>query len=128
VKMATTFEDLGRRLKEERERLNRALEQVRASAPPMGEAKEGSPYGKKEEGATEAYELEKRLALEKRLVDQLADVEHALAKIEKGTYGICDICGQPVEVARLEVLPQANLCLTCKARQAKYGKGKFPPR
>jgi len=126
--MATTFEDLGRRLREEKERLNKALDQVRASAPPMGEAKEGSPYGKKEEGATEAYELEKRLALEKRFMDQLADVEHALAKIEKGTYGICDGCGQAVEKARLEVLPQANLCLACKARQSKYGKGKLPPR
>jgi DnaK suppressor protein len=126
--MATTFEDLGRRLKEEKERLNKALELIRASAPPMGEAKEGSPYGKKEEGATEAFELEKRLALEKRLMDQLADVEHALVKIEKGTYGICDICGRAVEMARLEVLPQANLCLTCKAGQAKYGKGKLPTR
>lgn len=126
--MATTFEHLGQRLKEDKERLSRALEQMRASAPPVGETREGSPYGKKEEGATEAFELEKRLALEKRLMEQLAEVEHALEKLEKGTYGVCDGCGQAVEVARLEVLPQASLCLSCKSRQTKYAKGKISPR
>ncbi len=122
--MAGTVDEVGRRLREERERLTKALEQMRASAPPMGEAKEGSPYGKKEEGATEAFELEKRLALEKRLMVLLSEVEHALDKLEKGTYGKCDVCGQSVELARLEVLPQATLCLGCKAKQERIAKGK----
>ena len=127
--MAVTFDELGRRLKEERERLGKALDQLRASAPAVGETKEGSPYGKKEEGATEAFELEKRLALERRVSGLLSEVEHALQKLEKGTYGLCDSCGQSVEMARLEVLPQANLCLSCKARQeAKSAKGRLPSR
>ena len=127
--MAVTFDELGRRLKEERERLGKALDQLRASAPAVGETREGSPYGKKEEGATEAFELEKRLALERRVSGLLGEVEHALQKLDKGTYGLCDICGQSVEMARLEVLPQANLCLTCKARQeAKSAKGRLPSR
>lgn len=126
--MAGTVDEFGRRLKVERERLSKALEQMRASAPPIGEAKEGSPYGKKEEGATEAFELEKRLALEKRLMALLSEVDHALDKLEKGTYGKCDVCGQPVEAARLEVLPQATLCLNCKAKQERIAKGKPSPR
>ena len=126
--MAVTFDELHQRLKEERERLTKVLEQLRASAPPIGEVKEGSPYGKKEEGAFEAFELEKRLALERRLTGALSDVEHALGKLKQGTYGLCDNCGQPIEAARLEVLPQASLCLSCKARQAKNAKGKFPPK
>lgn len=126
--MTVTIDELGRRLKDERERLTKALEQMRASAPPIGEAKEGSPYGKKEEGATEAFELEKRLALEKRLVTLLGEVEHALEKLKDGTYGVCDICGGPVEMARLEVLPQATLCLGCKAKQERSAKGKLPSR
>lgn len=126
--MAVTIDKLARRLKDERERLAKALEQMRASAPPIGEAKEGSPYGKKEEGATEAFELEKRLALEKRLMTLLAEVEHALDKVKDGTYGLCDICGGPVEMARLEVLPQATLCLSCKAKQERSAKGKLPSR
>ncbi len=126
--MAGSIDELGRRLKDERQRLAKALAQMRASAPPMGEAKEGSPYGKKEEGATEAFELEKRLALEKRLMTLLSEVEHALEKLKDGTYGLCDICGGPVEMARLEVLPQATLCLGCKAKQERSAKGRLPSR
>ena len=120
--MAVTFDELRQRLKDEREKLVRQLEQNRASAPAVGEAKEGSPYGKKEEGASEAFELEKRL------MDTLSEVEHALRKFEKGTYGTCDSCGRPVEMERLEVLPQAKLCLNCMAQQSKNAKGKFPGR
>jgi DnaK suppressor protein len=126
--MAVTFDELRQRLKEERDRLIKQQEQNRAAAPVVGEMKEGSPYGKKEEGASEAFELEKRLALEKRLMVTLAEVEHALRKFEEGTYGVCDTCGRSVEIARLEVLPQANLCLNCKALQSKNAKGKFPAR
>lgn len=126
--MAETFDGLRQHLKEERDRLTKQLDQIRASAPAVGETKEGSPYGKKEEGASEAFELEKRLAVEKRLMGTLAEIEHALQKFEKGTYGVCDICGRPVEIARLEVLPQASLCLGCMAQQSKNAKGKFPAR
>ena len=126
--MPVTFEELRRRLNEERERVNKGLEQLRASAPPVGEAKEGSPYGKKEEGASEALELETRLALEKRSTEILSEVEHALKKLEQGTYGVCDVCGQSIDMERLEIRPQASLCLACKTRQAKNAKGKFHPR
>ena len=122
--MNTTFDKLQQRLKEEHQRLVMELEQVRASALTVGEVREGSPFGKREEEATESFELEKRLALEKRISDQLAEVEHALAKFESGTYGLCDNCRQPIDPARLEALPQANLCLSCKALQAKNAKGK----
>lgn len=125
--MPVTFDELGRKLHEERERLCRGLEQLRASGPAMGEAREGSPYGKKEEGASEAFELEKRVALEGRLSGLLDEVEHALKKIEQGTYGFCDVCGKPIAPERLEVLPQAALCLDCKS-QAKNAKGRFLPR
>jgi len=126
--MAVTFDELHHRLKEERDRLAKQLEQNRASAPAVGETKEGSPYGKKEEGASEAFELEKRLAVEKRLMGTLAEIEHALRRFEEGTYGVCDTCGRRVEMERLEVLPQANLCLNCMAQQSKNAKGKFAGR
>ena len=126
--MPATLKELRRRLNEERERLNKALEQQKASAPPMGEAREGSPYGKKEEGASETVELETRLALEKGSSDLLREVEHALQKMDDGTYGVCDACRQPIGAERLESRPQANLCIACKGRQAKNAKSKFPPR
>ena len=126
--MAVTYDELHQRLKQERERLTRELEQLRASAPPIGEMREGSPYGKKEEGAVETFELEKRLALEKRTRESLAEVERALQKFENGTYGVCDMCGQPIGRERLEVLPQVALCLSCKMRQTKNAKGRLPSR
>jgi len=126
--MVATFDELRKRLIEEREHLTSELEQLKASAPTVGETKEGSPYGKKEEGAAEAYELEKRLALERQLADSRNEVEHALSKFDQGTYGQCDICGKSINVERLEVFPQATLCLNCKASQSKNAKVKFPSR
>ncbi len=122
--MTTGFNLLRSRLESEQKRLIEELEQLRASAHPIDERREGSPFGKREEEATESFELEKRVALEKRIKDRLAEVEHALRKFEDGTYGLCDNCGQPIDPARLEALPEANLCLSCKALQSKDAKGK----
>jgi len=125
--MTTGFNFLRSHLESEQKRLIVELEQLEASTRPAEERREGSPFGKREEEATETLELEKRLALEKSIKNQLAEVEHALHKFKEGTYGLCDSCGQPIDPARLEALPQANLCLNCKARQSKNGKGKLSP-
>ena len=113
------------RLENEQKRLNEELEQFKASVRPTEERREGSPFGKREEEATESLELERRLALEKQVRDQLAEVEHALQKFESNTYGLCESCGQPIDPARLEALPQARLHLECKATQAKNVQGRF---
>lgn len=123
--MTTDFNLLRSRLESDQGQLNKELEQLIASGRPSEERREGSPFGKREEEATESLELEKRLALEKRIREQLAEVEHALQKFQEGTYGLCDSCGQPIDPARLEALPQASLCLNCKTRQTKDAKGKL---
>jgi RNA polymerase-binding transcription factor DksA len=86
--------------------------------------REGSPFGKREEEATEAAELENRLAQEKRILSQLAAVDNALSKFDKGSYGNCENCGLPINPARLEALPEATLCLKCKAKLANNAKGR----
>ena len=111
------------RLEKDRKRLADQLQQLRDSQPTENR-REGSPFGKREEEATETAEMENRMALEQRLVDQLAGVDYALAKFEQGTYGICESCGQPIDLGRLEALPQATLCMECKAAQAKNAKAK----
>jgi len=123
--MTTDSNLLHSRLESEQKRLIEQLEQLQASVRPAGERREGSPFGKREEEATESLELEKRLALENRVREQLADVEHALHKFEEGTYGLCESCGQPIDPARLEALPQAKLCMSCKALRAKDAKGRI---
>jgi RNA polymerase-binding transcription factor DksA len=115
--------ELYKRLKKEKAELLEKIGQLRALGQPSAERKEGSPFGKREEGADEASELEKRLALENRLEESLNEVEHALQKYEAGTYGLCDSCKQPIEQARLEAIPQASLCVKCKVSRAKEVKG-----
>jgi DnaK suppressor protein len=122
--MTIGFNLLRSRLEGMRKRLTEELEQLKSTVRPADERREGSPFGKREEEATESFELEKRLTLEKRIREQLAEVEHTLQKFEDGTYGSCDNCGQPIDPARLEALPQASLCLNCKTLQTKNAKSK----
>jgi DnaK suppressor protein len=122
------FEQLRTQLESEHKRLTEELAQMQTSVSTSEERREGSPFGKREEEATETLELEKRLALENRIRQEIAGIEHALDKFEKGTYGLCDNCGQPIAPERLEALPQASLCVNCKALLAKNAKGTPPPR
>ena len=115
------------RLENEKKRLTEELDQLKSSVRPTEERREGSPFGKREEEATESLELERRLALERQIKEQLAEIERALHKFEDGNYGLCESCGKPIDPARLEALPQARLCLSCKARQAKNAKGRISP-
>lgn len=111
------LEKLRSRLESERKHLRGDLEQLEASGQPDEVRREGSPFGKREEEATESFELEKRLAMTKQIRANLADTEHALSKFKKGTYGLCDVCGQPIDPERLEARPQSSLCLNCKSKQ-----------
>ncbi len=123
--MTTNFDLLYSRLENERKRL---IEQLQTNVHSREERLEGNSFTKKrgEEEASEVAELEKGLALEKQMRDFLDDVERALDKFEKGTYGLCDACTKPINPARLEVLPQASLCLNCKAQQTRVAKGRLP--
>jgi DnaK suppressor protein len=124
--IATKYKHVQEHLESEHKRLASELEQVQTSASSTEERREGSPFGKREEEATETLELEKRLTLENRIRQELAAIEHALERFEKGTYGLCENCGQPIDPKRLEVLPQASLCMNCKALLAKNAKSKPP--
>jgi DnaK suppressor protein len=126
--MTEQYKKQQEQLEAEYKRLTGELTQLQKSASSTEERREGSPFGKREEEATETLELEKRLTLENRIRQEMAAVEHALDKIKKGTYGLCDNCGEPINPERLEALPQANLCLKCKALLSKNAKSTPPPR
>lgn len=106
-------------LESEKIRIEKEIEQLSIDSRSDDVRREGSPFGKREEEATESLELEKRLALEKQLNDQITEIEHALLKIKAGTYGLCDICRKPIAANRLEALPAATLCIECKAKHEK---------
>jgi RNA polymerase-binding transcription factor DksA len=94
--------------------------------PGPGQHWEHSGYGDHQaDDATELFEREKEVGLGQSLRAHLQQVTHALARIEEGTYGQCERCGKPIARARLEALPEATLCIDCKAameQQAAHGQ------
>lgn len=50
---------------------------------------------------------------------QLRSVRHALAKIDEGSYGLCDNCGNEIPFSRLNARPEAPLCIACQTRLEK---------
>jgi len=71
------------------------------------------------DAGTKVYEREHELALTQNAQDLLDKGERALARIDAGTYGVCESCGQPIGKARLLAFPRATLCVTCKQRQER---------
>ena len=49
----------------------------------------------------------------------LVQSERALERIDDGTYGACEICGNPIGKMRLLAFPRATLCMTCKQREER---------
>jgi DnaK suppressor protein len=66
--------------------------------------------------SSKLFEREHELALSNNTREQ---TEHALARIEAGTYGVCESCGKPIGKARLQAFPRATLCVACKQRQER---------
>jgi DnaK suppressor protein len=61
-------------------------------------------------------------ALEEHERQEMAEIQAALARIDAGTYGICDTCGAVISPARLAALPMARRCVRCQERQEKGRK------
>lgn len=55
-----------------------------------------------------------------RAEETLADVRHALDRLDDGTYGSCEGCGVPLPFERLEAIPWARLCVACPGRRAGW--------
>ena len=71
------------------------------------------------DASSKLYEREHELALTRNTRELLEQTEHALARIDAGTYGVCESCGKPIGKARLQAFPRATLCVTCKQRQER---------
>ena len=69
------------------------------------------------EGTSMAVDRLSQVAVHDKLQVTRADVERAMAKLEDGTYGLCDACGKPIGDGRLEALPWAVLCVDDAGRR-----------
>jgi DnaK suppressor protein len=65
------------------------------------------------------FEREHELALTHNARELLEQNERATARIQAGTYGNCDSCGEPIGKARLQAFPRATLCVSCKQREER---------
>jgi len=72
--------------------------------------------------AANIYNKQLLLSLNENERMMLQEVDEALDRIENGTYGICEECGGPIGLKRLEVKPVAKYCVPCKT---KLEKGKL---
>ena len=72
---------------------------------------------------TETFSREVDLSVLESVEAELADVEHALRRIDNGTYGVCDACGKPIGDDRLEAVPAARFCLADQhLAETEYGR------
>jgi RNA polymerase-binding protein DksA len=62
---------------------------------------------------TENYQREMASRLKSMETETIREIEDALKRVAKGTYGACDSCGGPISKGRLEIVPHARLCMKC---------------
>jgi DnaK suppressor protein len=105
----------------DREAIRRELEARRASLservatlaqrPELGTAQ---GFGKRiGDGTTEAISRLTDISVGQSLEVSLARIEHALARLDDGTYGTCERCGRPIPEKRLEAMPESVHCVEC---------------
>jgi DnaK suppressor protein len=112
--------DLKQRLLDERRDLKEQYDELEESSFGANQSDLTGEMGFDEEYAdagTATFERERDLSLVNNLRDLMDRIDKALAKINEGTYGLCDRCGKPIEKLRLKALPYANLCI--KDKQAE---------
>lgn len=106
-------EDLDAIRRRLRERRDATRERVAALAqrPELGTAQ---GFGKRiGDGTVEAVSRLTEIGVGSSLESGLIRIERALAKLDEGTYGSCDACGEPIPPARLQAMPDSVLCVAC---------------
>jgi DnaK suppressor protein len=71
------------------------------------------------DAGAKTYEREREIALTLNARDLLAQNERAIARVEAGTYGVCESCHKPIGKERLLAFPRATLCVACKQREER---------
>jgi DnaK suppressor protein len=110
-----TDDEIRALLERERDELDAQLAGITAAPrDPMAQLSFGKRVG---EGTNQAIERIEQVDVARRLEDKRADVDRALGKLDEGTYGSCDVCGETIAPARLEAMPWAVRCVNDAARR-----------
>lgn len=105
--------DLRSQLEEEREQLRRQLAELGFADGGAGLEYDGN-FADSSQVTAERGEAE---ALARTLQETLDDVERALTKMDEGTFGTCEGCGNAIAEPRLEAMPAAKLCIDCASNR-----------
>jgi DnaK suppressor protein len=81
------------------------------------QSSEGS--GDEADAGSKTFEREHEMSLSNNSRDLLVQVERALGRLDAGTYGRCEECGNAIPKARLQAFPRATLCVACKQREER---------
>jgi DnaK suppressor protein len=104
------LEEIEQRLRDHRADMDVRIARL-AKAPERGS---GISFGKRVgDGTSEAIQRLNDIGVGNSLVVQAERVDRALAKLEDGTYGVCDNCGRRILPARLRVAPESVVCIDC---------------
>ena len=108
------IDELRTRLVSEREELAAQLTTIEDQAFAATQSDMSGDVGVDDESAdagTATFEREKELSIEQNVRDLIQKIDRALKRMEDGTYGICEVCGKPIEKARIKALPYVDLCI-----------------
>jgi RNA polymerase-binding transcription factor len=108
------IDELRTRLESEREELADQLTTIEDQAFAATQSDMSGDVGVDDESAdagTATFEREKELSIEQNVRDLIQKIDRALKRIDDGTYGICEVCGKPIEKARIKALPYVDLCI-----------------
>jgi RNA polymerase-binding protein DksA len=110
------------RLENEQVRLEREVETIeREGHEALSDASGENNYrDHMADQGTATFTRELDMSLEENVRDALASVGSALRRIDEGTYGICDRCGKHISEERLDAMPTATLCITCKSAEESH--------
>ena len=114
-------EHFKQRLLDERARVQEALDYLHVENPGSmeDETQEIPSDNHPADVATITLDREIDYTLEENEERVLAAIDGALKRIDDGTYGICQTCGQPIAVERLEAVPYTTQCIDCKRREER---------
>ena len=116
---AAELRELRATLEQDRERL---ITEIAATEEEIShllrEGGEGAGNDQADVGSN-TFERDHEMSMAKNSRENLELVEGAIARIDKGSYGVCESCGGPIGKMRLQAFPRATLCLECKQRQER---------
>lgn len=111
--------ELRARLESEHERLQIEVDQIaREGHEALSDASGENNYrDHMADQGTATFSRELDMTLEENTRDALTAIHAAIDRIEEGTYGTCERCSNPISDERLQAMPTATLCISCKSAE-----------